>query len=81
MPELNEEEWELIQKNISLISFVQGLYIGGKTYNGYAIVNNSESKEVVKEDDIYILGTNNQYHRINSGYLLASLTNNIVRVS
>lgn len=81
MPQLNEEEWELIQKNISLISFVQGLYIGGKTYNGYAIVNNSESKEVVKEDDIYILGTNSQYHRINSGYLLASLTNNIVRVS
>lgn len=57
-------------KNISLISFVQGLDIGGKIYNGYTIVNNSESKEVVREDNIYIIGNDGFYHRIGDRYLL-----------
>lgn len=58
MPDLNEEEWYDIIHNISLISFLQGLPIGGKMYNGYSIVTNSESKEVVLEQNIYILGKN-----------------------
>lgn len=69
MPELKEEEWDLVMNNISLISFVQGLDIGGKIYNGYAIVNNTESKEVVQEDRIYILGEDNFYHKIGDAYL------------
>ncbi len=58
MPKLSEEEWDSIIHNISLISFLQGLPIGGKIYNGYSIVTNSESKEVVLENNIYILGKN-----------------------
>ena len=57
MPELTEEDWAKAMNNISLISFIQGIDIGGKTYNGYTIINNSESKEVVREENIYILGT------------------------
>ena len=64
MPELKEDEWEQITHNIALISFLQGLPIGGKLYNGYSIVTNSESKEVVLEDNIYILGSDGAYHRI-----------------
>lgn len=70
MPELSEDEWSHIMKNISLISFVQGIDIGGKIYNGYTIVNNSESKEVVREDNIYIIGNDGFYHRIGDRYLL-----------
>ena len=70
MPELSEEEWSHIMKNISLISFVQGIDIGGKIYNGYTIVNNSDSKEVVREDNIYIIGNDGFYHRIGDRYLL-----------
>lgn len=58
MPDLKEDEWYNIIHNISLISFLQGLPIGGKTYNGYSIVTNSESEEVVLEQNIYILGKN-----------------------
>ena len=64
MPELKENEWDNITNNISLISFLQGLPIGGKLYNGYTIVTNSESKEVVLEEYIYILGNDGIYHRI-----------------
>ena len=64
MPELKEDEWDYITHNISLISFLQGLHIGGKIYNGYTIVTNTESKEVVLENNIYILGKDKYYHRI-----------------
>ena len=64
MPELKENEWDHITNNISIISFLQGLHIGGKVYNGYSLVTNSESKEVVPEENIYILGNDNNYHRI-----------------
>ncbi len=69
MPDLKEDEWYNIIHNISLISFLQGLPIGGKVYNGYSIVTNSESKEVVLEQNIYILGKNNatgknEYYKI-----------------
>lgn len=67
MPELKEDEWRYITHNISLISFLQGLNIGEKKYNGYTIVTNSESKEVVLEEHIYILGNKNcknEYYRV-----------------
>lgn len=75
MPELTEEDWAKAMNNISLISFIQGIDIGGKTYNGYTIINNSESKEVVREENIYILGKDGFYHRIGDKYLLEA--NNI----
>lgn len=64
MPELKEDEWENITNKISLISFLQGLPMGGKKYNGYSIVTNSESEKVVLEENIYLLGEMNNYHRI-----------------
>lgn len=64
MPEIQEDEWDQIIHNISLISFLQGISIGGKVYNGYTIVTNSESEEVVLEKNIYMLGSDNYYHRI-----------------
>lgn len=64
MPELKETEWDQIIHNISLISFLQGLPIGGKIYNGHTVVTNSESEEVVLEKNIYLLGSDKYYHRI-----------------
>lgn len=65
MPTLQENEWEKIIHNVSIISFLQGLNIGGKIYNGYSIITNNKNQEVVNEDSIYILTDDNQYHRAN----------------
>ena len=54
MPQLKEDEWSKIINNISIISFLQGLNIGGKVYNGYSIINNTKNEEYVSEDSIYI---------------------------
>jgi hypothetical protein len=61
MPELKENEWDHITHNIAVMSFLQGLHIGGKIYNGYSLVTNSQSEEVVLEHNIYILGNDNNY--------------------
>ena len=45
-----------------MISFLQGLNIGGKIYNGYAVINNTQNEEFVSEDSIYIETNDNQYH-------------------
>lgn len=65
MPKLKEDEWDKVVNNISIISFLQGLNIGGKIYNGYSIITNNKNQEVVNEDSIYIVTKDNQYHRAN----------------
>lgn len=70
MPKLREDEWDRIINNVSIISFMQGLNIGGKIYNGYSIITNNKNQEVVNEDSIYMITNNNQYHRANDSNLL-----------
>ena len=54
MPKLKEEDWDKIMSNISVISFLQGVDIGGKVYNGYSVITNTKNEDVVMEDSIYI---------------------------
>lgn len=70
MPKLKETEWELLQNEISIISFLQGLNLGGKIYNGYTVVTNAKTEEVVKEDRIYISTNDGYYHKINDEHLI-----------
>lgn len=70
MPELKEDEWDKIVNNVSIISFLQGLNIGGKIYNGYSIITNNKNQEVVDEEAIYITADDNQYHRANDSDLI-----------
>lgn len=72
MPKLKEDEWDKIVNNVSIISFLQGLNIGGKIYNGYAIVNNNKNGEVVSEDSIYMITKDGQYHRASDNDLVGN---------
>ena len=54
MPELKDTDWDKIMDNISIISFLQGLNIGGKVYNGYSIITNTKNEDVVMNSSIYI---------------------------
>lgn len=62
MPKLKDSEWENITSSISMITFLQGLSIGGKVYNGYAIVQNNVNDDYVSEDSIYI-AYDGEYYR------------------
>lgn len=63
LPKLRDYEWDRIKDNISVITFLQGMNIGGKVYNGYAVVNNNKNEEFVSKDSIYIL-SGNEYHSV-----------------
>ena len=72
MPKISEEDWETIENDVCAISFMQGMSIGSKKYNGYSVVANTLTKEYVDENDIYILAqdtdTNgNIYCTVNDG--------------
>ena len=64
MPKLKDTDWDKIMDNISIISFLQGMSIGGKVYNGYSIINNTKNMDVVTEDSIYIKTSDNVFHRL-----------------
>lgn len=61
MPRLTEVDWDIITNNVSMISFLQGLSIGGKIYNGYSVVPNNLNENYVSENSIYLADTNNYY--------------------
>ena len=66
LPVLQEDEWDSILENVSVISFLQGLPIKNKYYNGYSIVTNNQNKEFVDPKSIYFIDHNNpgKYHSI-----------------
>ena len=74
MPKLQDTDWEELTKNVSMITFLQGLSIGGKVYNGYSIVRNDITEDFVSENSIYICYTNtNQYYKVTDPYILKEI--------
>lgn len=65
MPKLSETDWEIVENNVCCISFLQGLSLGSKRYNGYSVIANTLTKEYVSENDIYILKNDGTYCRAN----------------
>ena len=63
MPKLRDYEWEQLTHNVAMITFMQGLSIGGKIYNGYSIVNNDKTEDYVSENSIYIITNDGEYHK------------------
>ena len=63
LPKFNEEEWEKIYSNISIVALVQGMNLGFKTYNNYCIVSSTNNSEYVNPNLLYFTD-GNSYHDI-----------------
>ena len=70
MPKISDIDWELLENNVCIATFMQGLKVGDKTYNNYAVIPNNFTKEYVDENDIYILKSDKTYARANDSSLL-----------
>lgn len=80
MPKISEEDWETIENDVCAISFLQGMSIGAKKYNGYSVVANTLTKEYIDENDIYILANSNGtdiYCKVNDNHILSGESYNI----
>ena len=64
MPVLTDSDWEQVFSNISLITFFQGIPIGLKYYNNYAIATSNTNREYVDPGELYFTGADNTYHRV-----------------
>lgn len=53
MPILQEEEWDKILSNVSILTFMQGLNCGHKIYNNYALVSSNNNEISVTPEEIY----------------------------
>ena len=61
MPKISESDWDLLENNVCMATFFQGIRIAGKLYNNYDVSVASVNKEYVDENDIYILMNDNTY--------------------
>ena len=90
MPILSDTEWDKVLSNVSIISFMQGLQMGMKTYNNYMIVSSTGNNLLVEPESLYFVKYNpndkdtdgnpkegSYYHRINCPLLAQELKNKI----
>ncbi len=70
MPVMQNEEWNQILNNISIVSFMQGYSCGLKTYNNYMVVSSTNNEIAISPKNIYYVpkgefsNQNSEYHRI-----------------
>lgn len=81
LPQLNEEDWGKIENNISMVTFLQGLPIGGKIYNNYCVISNDSNEETVGNDSIYIIDSTGTYHKPGCKTLIEQLDNGTVTIA
>jgi len=55
LPVLTEDDWDQIYRNVSIVTFVQGLPIGMKYYNNYVIATSTSNREYVNPNEIYLI--------------------------
>ena len=63
LPVLTSQDWDQIFNNISIISFFQGIPIGLKIYNNYAIATSAYNRDYVDPDGLYFSNKGTSYHR------------------
>lgn len=81
MPVISEQEWDNITSRISIVTFMQGVECGLKTYNNYSVVSSTNNELTVIPDEIYFINSSKfndeieTYHRIDCPHLDVSLGN------
>ena len=70
MPIMQNDEWDRILNNVSIVSFMQGMKCGLKKYSNYKVVSSTNNEIVVTPENIfYVLlssfnNETDEYHRI-----------------
>lgn len=77
MPVIQNEEWEKILNNVSIVAFMQGYNCGLKTYSNYKIVSSTNNEISILPEEIYYVEKSQfsdektEYHRIDCPKLYA----------
>lgn len=74
LPKLTDNDWEKILTGVNMITFMQGLHVGTRMYNSYAIVTSTNNKQYISPNEIYFIDESNTYHRINCEHIQGNIT-------
>ena len=85
MPVMSDEDWYKILNNVSLVSFLQGMSIGYRMYNNYAVIKNNINKEGVTAENVYIVAKNKdtnsrEYHKPGCEDLIQGIRNGTMEI-
>lgn len=85
MPVMSDADWYKILNNVSVVSFMQGMTIGYRYYNNYAIITNNINKEVVTAENVYIIVRNEnsnerEYHKPGCEELIQGVRNGSLEI-
>ena len=87
VPVISDDDWYRITNNISMVTFMQGMTIGYRYYNNYAIITNNVNKEVVKPENVYIItddltdnSNNREYHQPGCKDLIEGVENGNLKI-
>ncbi len=75
MPVMQNEEWDKILNNVSIVAFMQGYPCKLKTYNNYKVVSSTNNEITVSPKNIFYVpkdnfnDENSEYHRIDCNKL------------
>lgn len=72
LPMLDVNEWDMVSSNICMLTFMQGVPMGTKYYNNYALVQSTTNSLYVSPDSLYFIsdkngdgvGDDGYYHKI-----------------
>ena len=81
MPQLSEDEWNKIENNVCMLTFLEGIPIGAKVYNNYCVVSNNTNQETAGNDSIFIVDSNGEYHKPGCLKLIENLKSNNVTIT
>lgn len=56
MPVIDDETWDKMTSQVSIVAFMQGFKCGLKTYNNYACVSSTNNEFTVLPEEIYYVG-------------------------
>ena len=68
LPKLSDEDWEKMLTGVNMITFMQGIQVGTRVYNSYAIVTSTNNKQYISPNEIYYTD-GDRYHRIHCEHL------------
>ncbi len=70
LPKLTNTEWDMVSSNVCMLTFMEGVPMGTKYYNNYALVQSTRNKLYVSRDSLYFIEAGNKYyHKIDCPHL------------
>ena len=79
MPIFTENDWNKIENNVCVTSFLQGMPVGSQIYEKYFVLSNNANQDAVDLDSVFVIAKNSdgdiEYHKAGCKHLFDDISN------